>query len=72
MELLIEQTYDVVERNSNDNESDQKSEISSLYELKTERKVSHDIFKEKKPTNCIPLLTKKGEFSVSFTFFSEN
>ena len=36
-ELLVEQTYDVVERNPDDeNEDEQKSRNSSLYELKTE------------------------------------
>ena len=60
-ELLVEQTYDVVERNPDDeNEDEQKSRNSSLYELKTERKASFDILGERKPTNLIPSFTKKG------------
>ena len=72
-ELLVEQTYDVVERNPDDeNEDEQKSRNSSLYELKTERNASFVILGERKPTNLIPSFTKKGELSLSFTFFNED
>ena len=71
--LLIEQTYDVIMRNSDDeNEDEQKSRNSSLYELKTERNASFVILGERKPTNLIPSFTKKGELSLSFTFFNED
>ena len=70
--LLVEQTYDVVERNSDKKESGQKSRILSMYELKTEIKVSSDIFKEKKLANVVPSFTEKGELSLSFTFFDED
>ena len=72
-ELLVEQTYDVIMRNSDDeNEDEQKSRNSSLYELKTERKASFDIMGERKSTNLIPSFTKNGELSLSFTFFNED
>ena len=71
-ELLVEQKYDVVERNSNKKEDDQKLRISSLYELKIERKISPDIFEEKKPANLIPSFTENGKLSLSFTFFNED
>ena len=71
--LLIEQTYDVIMRNSDDeNEDEQKSRNSSLYELKTEKKASFDILGERKSTNLIPSFTENGELSLSFTFFNED
>ena len=72
-ELLVEQTYNVIEWNPDDeNESEQMSIISSLYELKTERKASFEVLGERKPTNLIPSFTEKGELSLSFTFFNED
>ena len=46
-ELLVMQSYDVIERNLLEKEDGHKSNISSLYELKTERRVSPDIFEER-------------------------
>ena len=56
-------------------ESDQKSKISSLYELKTERKVaSLELidFEERKTTNVILSFTEKGDLFLSLTFFNED
>ena len=74
--LLVEQTYNVVERDSDDyNEDEQESIISSLYELKTERNVVYlklIEFEGRKPANLVPSFTEKGELALSFTFFSED
>ena len=60
--LLKNQKYSLIENGS-----------LGSYDLKVEREVSMKFidFEERKPTNLIPSFTKKGELSVSFTFFSE-
>ena len=52
-----------------------KFELSSLCKLKTERKVDsmkYIDFEERKPTDLVPSITETGDFSLSFTFFSED
>ena len=74
-ELLVTQSYEVVERNFDENEDDHKFSISSLYDLKTERKVvslKFIDFEKRKPTFSISSFTEKGELSISFSFFSED
>ena len=85
-ELLVIQSYEFIERNPDEdndgNNEDEDSEpekkrsfdLASLYDLKTERKVTsmeYICFDKRKPTELIPLFTEKGEFSLSFTFFSK-
>ena len=75
MVLLVEQIYEVTERNSDEKEYNQNSRISSVYELKTERKVAFlklTCFEKRKPADLVPSFTEKGELSLSFTFFSED
>ena len=61
--LLVMQSYEVVERNFGENEDGQKFSISSLCELKTERKVvslKSISFEKRKPRSLFPSFTEKG------------
>ena len=74
-ELLIEQTYDVTEGNPDEKDYDQNSRISSMYDLKTERKVASlelTCFEKRKPADLVPSFIKKDELSLSSTFFNED
>ena len=51
-----------------------KVDLPAIYDLKVIKEASLKAidFEERKLTNLIPLFTKKGEFSLSFTFFDED
>ena len=70
------QSYEISEHNlyRDETEDDQKSRVSSLCELKTNRKVvplGVIDFEERKPGSLVPF-TEKGELVISFTFFNED
>ena len=76
-ELLLMQSYELVCHDFGDDSGDEEDQkmnfdLSSMCKLKTERKVVHDIFEERKPTNLIPSFTEKWELSLSFAFFNED
>ena len=59
--LLKKQSYSLVEGDSLD---------SYGLEVVREASLKHINFEERKPTDFVPFLTKKGELGVSFTFFN--
>ena len=63
-ELLVMQSYDVVENHTRIGNGDGKRfDIKSLYELKTRRKVSFEITKGRKPANLSPHHSQRMETS---------
>ena len=47
-------------------------DLTSLCEVKTERKIVSEMIGGKKPTELVSSLTKKGDLSLSLTLFSED
>ena len=65
--LLMDQSYILAKRPRKDEEQETRLDLSSLYELKTERKVLLEMTEKKKPSNVHIIRKNDGRVSVKFT-----